>query len=60
VPVSNWLPYAIVASADRVAERAAAAGTWTLFPPMEVPGGDRIAVMMDLQGAVCAVHSTRG
>jgi predicted enzyme related to lactoylglutathione lyase len=25
--------------------------------PMEVPGGDRVAVMRDPQGAVFAVHS---
>lgn len=60
VPVSNWLPYASVASADRAAEAAMAAGGRVLVPPMEVPGGDRIAVIADPQGAVLGVHARAG
>jgi predicted enzyme related to lactoylglutathione lyase len=28
-----------------------------VLPPMEVPGGDRVAVLTDPQGAYFAVHS---
>jgi predicted enzyme related to lactoylglutathione lyase len=59
VPVSNWLPYATVADADAAHATATAHGATTVVPPMEVPGGDRIAVMMDPQGAVFAVHAPK-
>jgi predicted enzyme related to lactoylglutathione lyase len=59
VPVSNWLPYAKVASADQAASIAKAEGGTILQGPVEVPGGDRVAIGMDPQGAVFAVHSTR-
>ena len=53
-----WLHYVAVAdSADAAAERAKEAGATLLSGPMEVPGGDRIAVLTDPQGAVFAVHS---
>jgi len=54
---SAWLYYAMVDSADVAAERAAAGGGKLVHGPMEVPGGDRIAVCMDPQGAMFAVHS---
>jgi predicted enzyme related to lactoylglutathione lyase len=44
-------------TADAAAERAKALGAEILTGPMEVPGGDRIAVIKDPQGAVFAVHS---
>ena len=53
----NWLPYAMVANADQAAARATAAGGQIVNGPMEVPGGDRIAVILDPQGAAFAVHS---
>ncbi|HXV85402.1 MAG TPA: VOC family protein, partial [Gemmatimonadales bacterium] len=53
----NWLPYALVPNADRAADRAKAAGGTILNGPMEVPGGDRIAMLLDPQGAAFAVHS---
>jgi predicted enzyme related to lactoylglutathione lyase len=56
-PGSYWLHYAFVDSADAAAERAQKAGATLMVPPMEVPGGDRIAVLKDPQGAVFAVHS---
>ena len=59
VPVSNWLPYATVADADAAHGTDIAHGAATLVPPMEVPGGDRVAVMMDPQGAVFAVHARK-
>jgi predicted enzyme related to lactoylglutathione lyase len=57
VPVSNWLPYALVKSADGAASKVQSLGGTIMVGPMEVPGGDRIAVGMDPQGAVFAVHS---
>jgi predicted enzyme related to lactoylglutathione lyase len=57
-PGTYWLHYARVAdSADAAAERAVALGAKIMVPPMEVPGGDRVAVLSDPQGAVFAVHS---
>ena len=53
----NWLPYALVPNADQAAARATAAGGKMVNGPMEVPGGDRIAVIVDPQGAAFAVHS---
>jgi predicted enzyme related to lactoylglutathione lyase len=58
-PVPNWLPYALVPDADAAAEKATKLGGTILVGPMEVPGGDRIAVAMDPQGAVFAVHSRK-
>ena len=59
VPVPNWQPYAKVASADEAGATAKANGGTLIVEPMEVPGGDRIAVGMDPQGAVFAVHSAK-
>jgi predicted enzyme related to lactoylglutathione lyase len=53
----HWLPYAMVDSADAAAERAKKVGGTVVLEPMEVPGGDRIAVIRDPQGAHFAVHS---
>jgi predicted enzyme related to lactoylglutathione lyase len=58
VPVSYWLHYiSVVDSADAAAERAQNAGATLKAGPMEVPGGDRIAILTDPQGAWFAVHS---
>jgi predicted enzyme related to lactoylglutathione lyase len=58
VPNAYWLHYARVEdTADAAAERAQKAGATLMVGPMEVPGGDRIAVLADPQGAVFAVHS---
>jgi len=56
-PGVYWLHYARVESADAAAERAQEAGGKVILGPMEVPGGDRIAVIIDPQGATFAVHS---
>lgn len=54
----HWLHYVRVEdSADAAAERAAKSGGKVVMGPMEVPGGDRIAVIQDPQGAHFAVHS---
>jgi predicted enzyme related to lactoylglutathione lyase len=54
---SHWLPYAMVADAKRAAAAAQSLGAKIINGPMEVPGGGWIAVGIDLQGAVFAVHS---
>jgi len=60
-PVSYWLHYAQVTdTADAAAERAKNAGATIKVGPMEVPGGDRVALMTDPQGAWFAVHSKAG
>ena len=57
VPYSYWLHYIQVDSADAAAERATKAGGKLMVGPMEVPGGDRVAILNDPQGAWFAVHS---
>ncbi len=57
-PGTYWVHYVRVAdTADAAAERAKKAGGKLMVGPVEVPGGDRIAVLSDPQGAVFAVHS---
>lgn len=54
---SQWVCYAQVASADAAAAVAKSAGAKVISGPMEVPGGSRIAMLIDPQGAAFAVHS---
>jgi len=57
-PGVYWLHYIRVTdTADAAVERAKKAGGTLMVGPMEVPGGDRIAVLRDPQGAAFAVHS---
>jgi hypothetical protein len=56
MPVSSWLPYVQVKSADDVAVATGKHGGRVLTGPMEVPGGDRITTGLDPQGAAFAVH----
>jgi predicted enzyme related to lactoylglutathione lyase len=57
-PGTYWLHYVrVVDTADAAAARAQKAGATLMVGPVEVPGGDRIAVLRDPQGAVFAVHS---
>jgi uncharacterized protein len=61
VPASYWLHYVHVAdTADAAAERATKLGAKLMVGPMEVPGGDRVALLIDPQGAWFAVHSKAG
>jgi predicted enzyme related to lactoylglutathione lyase len=53
----SWLHYVLVDSADEAAERAVKAGGKILNGPMDVPVDDRVAVLLDPQGAAFAVHS---
>ena len=57
-PDSHWLHFIRVTdTADAAADRAQKAGGKLLTGPTDVPGGDRIAVLRDPQGAMFAVHS---
>ena len=53
----NWLPYAHVPSVDQAAAAAEASGGKVMQAPMDVPGGGRIAVIVDPSGAAFALHS---
>jgi hypothetical protein len=57
-PVS-WLPYVLVADADQAAAEAGRAGGTVTTGPMEVPGGDRVAVCVDPQGAGIGVRALK-
>jgi hypothetical protein len=57
VPAPGWLSYVRVPSADRAAAAVTRLGGRVVTGPMEVPGGDRIAMCVDPQGIAFAVHS---
>jgi uncharacterized protein len=52
----HWLTYIRVASADRAAAAAKAAGGQITQGPLDVPGGSRVAHILDPQGGAFAVH----
>ena len=52
----HWLTYIKVASVDKAAAAAKAVGGRVTQGPMEVPGGSRIAQILDPQGGAFAVH----
>jgi uncharacterized protein len=58
-PAVYWLPYIKVGSADEATTTATAAGATVIHGPIEVPGGDRITMATDPQGAMFAVHSAK-
>jgi predicted enzyme related to lactoylglutathione lyase len=53
---AHWLTYIEVASVDRAAAAVKSAGGRVTQGPMEVPGGSRIAQILDPQGGAFAVH----
>jgi predicted enzyme related to lactoylglutathione lyase len=53
----GWLPYVSVPNADARYALATANGAREMFSPMDVPGGGRIAAIIDPAGAAFAVHS---
>lgn len=59
LPGSVWLPYAMVPDADAAFATATRHGAQAMVEPMEVPGGDRISVMLDPQGVMFAVHALK-
>lgn len=60
VPMPSWLPYIRVPGADDTGKAATRSGGRVITGPMEVPGGDRIVVFLDPQGATIAAHSKAG
>ncbi|KJK59938.1 VOC family protein [Saccharothrix sp. ST-888] len=52
-----WMPYFAVADVDLTAERAAGLGATVMLPPTDVPGGPRLAVFQDAQGARFGIHT---
>jgi uncharacterized protein len=56
---SAWLPYIMVGDLDRAVETTTSLGGQIATGPMEVPGGDRIAVGIDPQGAFFAMHEQK-
>jgi predicted enzyme related to lactoylglutathione lyase len=54
---AGWLPYVSHHSADVAARATVAAGGQIANGPMDVPGGGRIAQLIDPQGVMFAVHS---
>ncbi len=59
MPPPNWLCYISVDDAKGSAKTIADAGGTVIREPMEVPGGDWIAIATDPQGAAFAVHSRK-
>lgn len=55
----NWTFYASVKDLSRSIEVAKRGGGSVVVPPMEVPGGDVVAVLKDNQGAMFALHQTK-
>jgi predicted enzyme related to lactoylglutathione lyase len=51
-----WLGYVSVTDLEGAVERAKSARGSVLMGPMDVPGGDRIAQLMDPYGAFFALH----
>jgi hypothetical protein len=52
----HWLTYIRVKSVDKAAAAAKGAGGRVTQEPMEVPGGSRVAHILDPQGGAFAVH----
>jgi hypothetical protein len=56
----NWMFYVNVKDVNRAVDSAKRGGGTLAMGPMEVPGGDRVAMMKDPQGAMFAVHQSIG
>ncbi|HEX9671617.1 MAG TPA: VOC family protein, partial [Thermoanaerobaculia bacterium] len=54
-----WIYYVRVEDLDGKIEKVKEHGGSVLTGPMEVPGGDRIAICTDPQGAVFAMHERK-
>ena len=55
----NWLAYVRIADLDAAVARVKVHGGTVILEPHEVPGGDRIAVFADPQGAPFALHQKK-
>jgi predicted enzyme related to lactoylglutathione lyase len=56
IPWPMWLYYVRVEDIDIAAERVKELGGQINHGPMEVPGGDRVAICLDPQGGMFALH----
>jgi hypothetical protein len=54
-----WLHYGRVADVNAAVETAREKGGQVLNGPMEVPGGDMIAMLLDAQGGPIAIHQVK-
>jgi predicted enzyme related to lactoylglutathione lyase len=54
-----WVSYVLVPNAAKSVDKIRAGGGQILNGPMEVPGGDWVAVALDPQGAPFAVHAIK-
>ncbi len=57
LPCVMWNYYAHVADLDASVANAQGGGAQLLYGPMEVPGGDRVAQLVDPQGAMFCLHA---
>jgi predicted enzyme related to lactoylglutathione lyase len=55
----HWLLYTRVPDIQAAVERAGSRGGKLLNGPMEIPGGDLVAQLVDPQGAVFALHQSK-
>jgi hypothetical protein len=60
MPVPFWLYYFNVSDIDAAARRVKTEGGQILAGPVEIPGGSRIVLCLDPQGAKFALEGTRG
>jgi uncharacterized protein len=52
-----WMPYSRVPNADKAFALATSTGATSLTEPMDVPGGSRVANILDPAGAAFSIHS---
>ncbi len=53
---NHWVHYVVVSDVDEVASRVPSLGGMVMYGPVDVPGGPRIAMFGDPQGAMFAVY----
>jgi hypothetical protein len=53
----QWLYYILVQDIEAASSTVKELGGGVFMGPMEVPGGDRIAMCTDPQGATFAIHA---
>lgn len=56
-PVPAWMIYITVQNCDEAVDKAKELGAKVLNGPMDVPGGDRVAQLMDPHGAAFGLHA---
>src|SRR5205085_12523366 len=55
-----WLPYVRVADANKAADAITKGGGVITSGPMDVPGGNRVAVFRDPQSVICGIQQRKG